>query len=498
MATAHGVRVRLTVTLVALVALTAGLLGIGSYVFLDRTLHQQSLDAAANQARFDLATVVPNANLPPSPSRDDITGSLLLQTLQARGVETIVDLGDRGAAISDSALGEAQAAVDALPADLKAEVANGRLAYAWTTVGGRPSVVVGGRVRPSGPDLYFVRDATALERTLQQLRLALGVGALLLVLLALLVARSVARGVLAPVEAASRAAERIEGGDLSARVPVTSDDEFGAWAERFNRMAAALAETIGRLETAEAQNRRFVADVAHELRTPLAALVAEASILRDHLHALPPESRRAGELLVADIGRLRSLVDDLMEVSRFDARAERIALEPIDVGRLVTAVARARLPEATVVVPDERLVIDTDPHRLERILGNLLDNAREHAAGAPVVVRVDTPATVVAEVAVSVADRGPGVPEDRLERIFERFYKADPSRHGGSSGLGLAIAAEHAALLGGHLTARNRSRGGLRIELRLPVTGSLRHGDVPATEPPEAGTPTSRRQEPTE
>jgi len=498
MATAHGVRVRLTVTLVALVALTAGLLGVGSYVFLDRTLHQQSLDAAADQARFDLATVVPNANLPASPSRDDITGSLLLQTLQARGVETIVDLGDRGAAISDSALGEAQAAVDALPADLKAQVANGRLAYAWTTVGGRSSLVVGGRVRPSGPDLYFVRDATALERTLQQLRLALGAGALLLVLLALLVARSVARGVLAPVEAASRAAERIEGGDLSARVPVTSDDEFGAWAERFNRMAAALAETIGRLETAEAQNRRFVADVAHELRTPLAALVAEASILRDHLHALPPESRRTGELLVADIGRLRSLVDDLMEVSRFDARAEQIALEPIDVGRLVTAVARARLPEATVVVPDERLVIDTDPRRLERILGNLLDNAREHAAGAPVEVRVETPTTLLAEVVVSVADRGPGVPEDRLERIFERFYKADPSRHGGSSGLGLAIAAEHAALLGGHLTAQNRSRGGLRLELRLPVTGSLRRGDVPATEPPEAGTPTSSRQEPTE
>ena len=101
---------------------------------------------------------------------------------------------------------------------------------------------------------------------------------------------------LAPVEAASRAAERIERGDLSARVPVTSDDEFGAWAERFNRMAEALADTIGRLEAAEAQNRRFVADVAHELRTPLAALVAEASILREHLDALPaeqPAGRRA-------------------------------------------------------------------------------------------------------------------------------------------------------------------------------------------------------------
>ena len=196
----------------------------------------------------------------------------------------------------------------------------------------------------------------------------------------------IARGVLAPVEAAGRAAERIERGDLSARVPVTSNDEFGTWAERFNRMAEALADTIGRLEAAEAQNRRFVADVAHELRTPLAALVAEASILREHLGELPPESRRAGELLVSDVGRLRALVDDLMEVSRFDARAEQIALEPVDLGRLVATVAAARLPEAALDLPDRPLVVETDPRRLERILGNLLDNAREHAAGAPVEV----------------------------------------------------------------------------------------------------------------
>ena len=210
------------------------------------------------------------------------------------------------------------------------------------------------------------------------------VGTIVLILLALLVARVIARGVLAPVEAAGRAAERIERGDLSARVPVTSNDEFGIWAERFNRMAAALADTIDRLETAETRNRAFVADVAHELRTPLAALVAEASILREHLDDLPVESRRAGELLVTDVGRMRTLVDDLMEVSRFDAGAEQVAVEPVDLGGLVRSVAAARLPEASLHLPDRPLVIDSDPRRLERILGNLLDNAREHAAGAPV------------------------------------------------------------------------------------------------------------------
>ena len=118
--------------------------------------------------------------------------------------------------------------------------------------------------------------------------------AAILIGLALVVARSIARGVLAPVDEASRAAERIAAGDLSARVPVTSQDEFGAWATRFNRMADTLADTIERLEAAEEQNRRFVADVSHELRTPVTALVAEASVVDGHLDDLPPESAAHG------------------------------------------------------------------------------------------------------------------------------------------------------------------------------------------------------------
>jgi signal transduction histidine kinase len=290
-------------------------------------------------------------------------------------------------------------------------------------------------------------------------------------------ARFLARGVLAPVDAASRAAERIEGGDLTARVPVTSDDEFGTWAERFNRMAAALADTIGRLEAAQDQNRRFVADVSHELRTPVSALVAEASILRDHLHDLPDASRRAGELIVEDIARLRTLVEELMELSRFDARTEEVEMRPVDLGRLIRDVVVARNRDAVVELPDEPIVIDSDPRRLERILTNLLGNAREHAPGALVVVRLRANAD---RVAITVADRGPGVASDRLDRIFDRFFMADPSRRGGS-GLGLAIASEHAALLGGRLRARNRDGGGLAIELVLPVTRSLHDGDPAAT-----------------
>jgi two-component system sensor histidine kinase MtrB len=484
----HGIRARLTVTLVALVALTAVILGAGAYLFVESSLRAQVVADADDQARFDLTVVVPDRGLPADPTIEDIIDSRLRETFQQRGVETIIQLPSGEIVQSRDDL---EGALPGFPPDLRDRVAAGELAYAWTTIGEQPSLVVGGMASPGGPAFYFIHDVTELERALSQFRLALIAGALLLIGVALLVARVIARGVLAPVEAASRAAERIERGDLSARVPVTSDDEFGTWAERFNRMAEALAETIGQLEAAEAQNRRFVADVAHELRTPLSALVAEASILREHLDALPSGSRRAGELLVADVGRLRILVDDLMEVSRFDAMAEQIAIEPVDLARLMRTVASARLPGATLTLPETPVVVDTDPRRIERILGNLLDNAREHGAGAPVEVRLVRTAEAIV---IAVADRG--VPPDRLARIFERFYKAEPSRHGGSSGLGLAIAAEHAALLGGHLTAANRPQGGLRIELWLPVTGSLPAGDAAATGPVDAWTPTSSAQEP--
>ncbi len=460
----RGVRARLTVTLVALVALTAGLLALSAYLFVDTRLHDQARDDAANQARFDMTVLIPRSGLPPDPTADDIVASGVLGTLHQRGVETIVAQGAQELARSST---ELEGVLGALPDDLTRRVADGELAYAWVDVAGRPSLVVGGRLQPGGPDFYFVHDVSGLEQALAQLRLALAVGFVAAVLVALVVARAVARGVLAPVEIAGQAAQRIAGGDLTARVPVTSDDEFGQWARRFNDMADVQAGTIGRLEAAEAQNRRFVADVAHELRTPLAALVAEASILREHLDALPPGSRRAAELLVSDVARLRTLVEDLMEISRFDARAEHVQTEAVDLAGLVRSVAAARLPEATVVVPDSPVVIDSDPRRLERILGNLLDNAREHAPGAPVEVSLGEGE---GELVVAVADRGPGVPPDRLSHIFERFYKADPSRHGGSSGLGLAIAAEHAALLGGTLRAVARDGGGLRMELRLPVT----------------------------
>lgn len=475
----HGVRARLTATLVALVVLTAAVLGIASYVFVDVSLHDRVKDDAALQAGFDLSVLIPSEL--PEPTRAAFDASGLRDKISRRGVDLVADFGDIEPEFTD-----------VLTPDFVAALARNEIAYQWTSLGGEPRLIVGGLLPGSEARFYFVHDVGGLESALGLLRVGLGGGALILALVALLAARWIARGVLAPVEAASRAAERIELGDFSARVPVTSGDEFGSWAERFNRMAAALEDTIGRLKDAQAQNRQFVADVSHELRTPLAALVAEASILRDDLDSLPAGTRRAGELLVGDVARLRTLVDDLMEVSRFDSQAEQFAAQPVDLVRMLEAVVANRLPEARLTLPQDQIVVDTDLRRLERIVGNLLDNAREHAPGSPVDVSLEVTDEAIV---IAVEDRGPGVATDRLGRIFERFYKADPSRHGGSSGLGLAIAAEHAALLGGELRAMNRDGGGFRVELRLPVTGSLRGGDLAAIAADDGSTPNPTPQE---
>ncbi len=491
----RGVRARLTLALVALVAVTAAVLGVGASVVVDARLHQQVLDDAAAQAAFDLTVIVPGRQLPAQPTLDDIDRSGLAQTFLQRGVGTIVDLGEGGVFVSDSAYGD----ILERAAGLRARVQRGELAYAWIDIADTPSLVVGGLAPDAGPAFYFVRDVAAIDVAVDQLRSVLLTLAVALVLVALVTARVVARGILAPVEEAGRTAERIEHGDLMARVPVTSHDEFGTWADRFNRMADSLAETIRRLEHAQTQNRRFVADVAHELRTPLTALVAEASIVGEHLDDLPAESRRAAELLVADVRRLRDLVEELMELSRFDADVEELMTEPVDLGRLVAAVVAARLPAARFAPPDRPVIVESDPRRLERILGNFLDNARDHAGAADVEVEIDVSGD---DLIVAVTDRGPGVPDDRLERIFDRFTKLDPSRRasdagGGSSGLGLAIAAEHAALLGGYLQAMNRDGGGLRLEIVLPrdVAGSLPPGDGTAMRGGEAGAPRSSTRE---
>jgi signal transduction histidine kinase len=275
-----------------------------------------------------------------------------------------------------------------------------------------------------------------------------------------------ARRLLRPVARASVAAHALAEGLLDTRLPVESQDEFGAWAASFNEMADALEAKIMALSEAQARERRFTSDVSHELRTPLTALVAEASLLAEHLDSMPDNARRPAELLVNDVARLRDLVEDLMEISRLDAGEARVREEPVDIGSLVASAVRSRRWDDRVRIDRDDVVLTTDPRRLERIVANLVGNALEHA-GRDVSVRVGVDGIGAF---VEVTDTGPGIPPDRLPHLFDRFYKADSSRAGPGSGLGLAIALENARLLGGDLDVWSEVGRGTRFTLRLPVT----------------------------
>ena len=468
----RGIRFRLAATLLALVAVTVTAIGVGTYAFVEARLRENLLAEATRQAQFDLSVLLPG-RLPPSATLADFEASGLPAAFRLRGdAGFIVDFGDDRPYLEPTSLLPVLAE---LPASLRDTVDAGGLGYSWQAVGEGKTLIVGGR-QGDGPAVYLVIDAAPVEDALGQLRIGLITAGLIAVLVALVTAGFIAGRILRPIASGSVAAARIAAGDLRARLPVEGRDELAAWAAEFNRMADSLEATVERLQAAQQQNRRFVADVSHELRTPLTALVAEASIIEAGLDRLDPDARRAAELLVGDVRRLRVLVEDLMELSRFDAGAEALRLEPVDLGRVVAAVVATRLPEARVSLPADPVLVESDLRRLDRVLGNLLDNARVHAPGAPVEV---TLATVGGEATISVADRGPGVSEDALAHLFDRFYKADPSRAAttSTSGLGLAIAAEHAALLGGSVRAATRPGGGLAFTVTLPVTRSLPGGD---------------------
>ena len=481
----RGVRTRLAITLLALVAFTVTAIGAGTYVFVEARLRESLLAEASRQAQFDLSVLLPG-RLPSGATSADFVASGLPEAFRLRGeAGLIVDFGDDDPFVDPISLFPVY---QSLPAALRETVDAGRLGYAWQPIGEGSALLVGGR-QGGGPAVYLVVDAAPVDDALAQLRVGLVAAGIIAVLVALATAGLIARRILRPIASGSVAASRIAAGDLRARLPIEGRDEFATWAAEFNHMADSLEATVAKLEAAQQQNRRFVADVSHELRTPLTALVAEASIIEAGLARLEPDARRAAELLVADVRRLRALIEDLMELSRFDAQAEALRLEPVDLGRVVSASVASRLPEAIVTLPPQPVVVTSDIRRLDRILGNLLDNARTHAPSAPVNVTLDA---TDREARIVVADRGPGVSPDALSHLFDRFYKADPSRaaaDSSTSGLGLAIAAEHAALLGGSLRAAARPGGGLAFTVTLPVTRSLQGGDGADTDETESGVP---------
>jgi signal transduction histidine kinase len=436
--------------------LSAAILAVSSYLIVREARLSDSVDRALEQSRFNL--VLAGEVLGDQPTTTQTNE--LLDSYERRGNFAVVGRTDARAFSSSLSLSPAQ-----VPGDLQQLVAEGQLAYERKDIG-VPYLIVGGRIPSSNTELYYFFSEERLWDELAQLRniLLYVLGAV--IVLGGVVGAALARRMLRPVARASVAAHSLAEGLLDTRLPIESEDEFGVWAASFNEMAEALEAKITALSEAQARERRFTSDVSHELRTPLTALVAEASLLAEHLDQMPEDARRPAELLVNDVARLRDLVEDLMEISRLDAGEARVREEPVDVGSLVATAVRSRRWDDRVSIDRDSVVVTTDPRRLERIVANLIGNALEHA-GRDVAVRV---ARDGLGAFVEVTDTGPGIPPDRLPHVFDRFYKADSSRAGPGSGLGLAIALENARLLGGDLDVWSEVGRGTRFTLRLPMT----------------------------
>jgi len=355
-----------------------------------------------------------------------------------------------------------------------------------------PALAVGQRVDlalAGQYELYFVIDLSREQSTLDAVQRVLVVGGLLLVLLLGGVVSVVTRLVVRPVREAAAAAARMSAGDLDQRVDVRGEDDLAALGRTFNEMAASLQRQITRLADLSRLQQRFVSDVSHELRTPLTTMRMAGEVLHEARGDLEPAASRSAELLLAQLDRFEALLADLLEMSRFDAGAAALDAEPVDLRALVARVVEHAEPVAAaqsvpvlVTVPPEPVTAEAEARRVERVLRNLVFNAVEHAEGRPVEVELAADGTTVA---VLVRDHGIGLRPEDAERVFDRFWRADPARARttGGSGLGLAISTEDAVLHGGRLEVVGQLGLGAAFRLLLPRTPEAELGPSPLPMP---------------
>jgi two-component system sensor histidine kinase MtrB len=323
-------------------------------------------------------------------------------------------------------------------------------------------------------EMYMLFSLANQNATLDLIqRLLLLTGSVLILLIALIV-WLVVRQVVRPVREAAAIASQFTAGDFRQRMKVVSQDEIATLGTAFNEMAESLEKQIARLENLSRVQQRFVSDVSHELRTPLTTLRMASEVINASRDSFDPVVARSTELLVAQLDRFERLLEDLLEVSRFDAEVAVIEAVDFDIVLLanrcaedLALVAREHSTDLRIYSIAESINVKADIRRVERILRNLFSNAIDHAEEKPIAI------TIVAsehDVAVGVRDHGIGLDESALTRVFDRFWRADPSRARtrGGTGLGLSIALEDARLHNGELEAWGLPGKGAHFVLTLP------------------------------
>ena len=484
-------RIRL-VAVFAAVALTAAVSASGIAYWLNRdTMLRRAQDAALNDFRDSLQERA--GSLPVHPQCQELAAvAKEIARSSSQGYEVILVAGRDadGAQCAQSSDPRVFALTD-IPQRLTEQVNGVRkvdatnkyehhLYWQRTTSRGTPYLVGGAQVTGGGPSGYMLKSLRAERDDLNSLAWSLGIATLLALVGAAGLAQAASSMVLRPVRRLGDAARRLGEGQLETRLKVSGSDELADLARTFNRAAEALQAQVEELSSREAASHRFVADMSHELRTPLTAITAVTEVLEEEADSLDPMIEPAVRLVVTETRRLNDLVENLMEVTRFDAGTARVVLDEVDVADLITACidARAWLDAVEVDAP-RGILARLDPRRFDVILANLIGNALKHG-GSPVRVTVHTeaPGGGSEAVVVRVSDCGPGIPDDVLPHVFDRFYKADSARpRSDGSGLGLSIAMENAHIHGGTITAANSPEGGAVFTLTLPMAPAADSGE---------------------
>ncbi|WP_437114730.1 ATP-binding protein [Streptomyces longispororuber] len=463
----RGLRTRLVVAFVLVALLSTATATALAYREARTAVLERTQEAAQNDLRTRIAALAPDADVPPDQRAlsalarsvsTGLTGNPLVVTRYEN-----VRAASAGSADDPRVTPELRADVRASGRTRLQRVTRGDDAY---LVVGMPVTYEGGRV--SRLEVFAVTPLDAEQRDTAALLTAVRDGLLPVLGVSAVLALLAARTVLRPVRDLGRATRRLARGDLGTRVEPRGRDELADLARDFNTTADALQTTVAELRDQEAKARRFVADVSHELRTPLAAMTMVTTVLDEEADRMPPDAARAARTVGAETAKLARLVDDLMEMSRFDAKVARLRLTEADLAATIrsTLDLRGWTDRVGTELPDTAPAL-IDVRRVDVTVANLVGNALRH--GAPPVTVALTTAHGVAT--VTVTDHGPGLAPDALAHVFDRFYKAEAARtRSEGSGLGTAIALENARLHGGSIEAANRPGGpGAVFTLRLPL-----------------------------
>jgi signal transduction histidine kinase len=370
-----------------------------------------------------------------------------------------------------------------LPASLRDTVIGGTPARMIYDRAGKRTLAVGVPIPQSSAAYFEISSLDELGDTLGSVGVsAIGASAITTAL-GVAAGAWAARRATRPLGAAAQAARAIAGGGLDTRLEAVDDPDLKVLADSFNDMVSTLQRRVE-------QDARFASDVSHELRSPLTTLSNSAQFLHSRRDELPERAAAAVDLLEADVGRFQGLVEDLLEISRFDAGAVKLTLDELVLAEFVRqAVAASAVPSGNGVEPPsdstvkivvdpraEHLVARLDKRRMLRVLANLLENARHYGAGDVTVevIPATPPDEPVTNVQIAVEDHGPGVPPEERTLVFERFARGVSAGRRGAgegAGLGLALVDEHVRLHGGRVWVTDRLDGeeGARFVIELPV-----------------------------